>query len=101
MKADLLVRKYPVLFHMAENGSWDSIARNGLLSTSALLDLFEVPSSVRETIESARRAESIPIQHPRHGQAVIRDNKPLSESALISCLEDMTPQEWYRLLNAR
>jgi hypothetical protein len=28
-----------VLYHMAERGSWGSIQRHGLLSTSALLDL--------------------------------------------------------------
>jgi hypothetical protein len=33
-----LVTDNPVLFHMAERGSWDSIREHGLLSTSALLD---------------------------------------------------------------
>ena len=33
---------YPPLYHMAAEGSWPSIQRHGLLSTSALLDLYEV-----------------------------------------------------------
>jgi hypothetical protein len=48
-----LASRYPVLFHMAEDGSWESIRERGLLSTSALLDLFEVEAEERFAIESA------------------------------------------------
>lgn len=34
-----LAERYPRLFHMAAAGSWPSIERHGLLSTSALLDI--------------------------------------------------------------
>jgi hypothetical protein len=34
---------------MAEAGSWPSIKRHGLLSTTALLDLFEIPAPDRES----------------------------------------------------
>ncbi len=64
----------------------------GLLSTSGLLDLFEVEGSKREQIESERRPESITITHPKHGTAVIRDQKPMREAAIASCLTDMTPR---------
>ena len=30
------------LYHMADNASWKGLHRHGLLSTEALLDLFEV-----------------------------------------------------------
>jgi hypothetical protein len=48
-----LASRYPVLFHMAEDGSWESIRERGLLSTSALLDLFEVEAEERFASESA------------------------------------------------
>ena len=42
------VRRYPRLYHMAQVGSWPSIERNGLLSTSALLDLFQIKGEARK-----------------------------------------------------
>jgi len=62
---------------MAEAGSWPSIRRHGLLSTSALLDLFEVTGVERVRLESQRRPETVKIEHPEHGEALIRDQKPL------------------------
>jgi hypothetical protein len=96
-----LVKHFPVLYHMAEAGTWASIKKRGLLSTSALLDLFEIKGQERHRIEGCRRPEPVPIRHPRYGTAVIRDNKPMSESALGKCLIGMTPTQWYRLLNGR
>jgi hypothetical protein len=87
---------------MAADGSWPGIARHGLLSTTALLDLFEIDGDVRFQIEAQRRPASVPIAHPANGRAVIRDNKPLLEGRLQSCLEGgMTPEDWYRHLNRR
>jgi hypothetical protein len=86
---------------MAESGSWPSICKHGLLSVTALLDLFEINGARRNRIEGQRRPECVVIQHNVHGRAVIRDQKPLSDSALLKCLEDMTPEEWYRSLNRR
>jgi hypothetical protein len=86
---------------MAEAGTWESIRRHGLLSTSSLLDLFEVTGTERERIESQRRPESVTITHPKHGTAIIRDQKPMREAAIASCLTDMTPRRWYELLNRR
>lgn len=92
---------YPRLYHMAEAGSWESIRERGLLSTTALLDLFEVSGPVRARIEGERRPAKVTITHPVHGQAVIRDQKPMSDAALLKCLDGATPGEWYRLLNRR
>jgi len=100
MKIAELVSEYPRLYHMAESGTWESIKRHGLLSTSALLDLFEIKGESRKRIEDQRRPESVVINHQKHGYAVIRDQKPMSESALIKCLEKpVTPSVWYRTLN--
>lgn len=47
-----IAERWPRLFHMAEAGSWPMIREHGLLSTSALLDLFGVVGSNRDVIES-------------------------------------------------
>lgn len=93
--------RHPTLYHMADQGSWESIREHGLLSTSALLDLFEITSLERQAIESARRPASVQIRHPRYGVAVVRDQKPMSETKLQSCLIGMEPREWYELLNRK
>lgn len=95
-----LIATYPRVYHMAEAGSWPSIAKYGLLSTSALLDLFEVKGDRRHSIESEHRPESVPITHSRHGAAVIRDQKPLRERTLAGCLDGCTTTQWFEFLNA-
>ena len=101
METELLVRRYPKLYHMAEDGSWESIRRIGLLSTSALLDKFDVRGEERRKIESTRRPEIVEIEHPVLGKALVRDNKPMQEKTLEKCLVGMTPREWYETLNRR
>jgi hypothetical protein len=86
---------------MAEAGSWASIQRHGLLSTTALLDLFEIKRPQREALESERRPESVKIEHPEYGSAWIRDNKPINVTVLRRTLVGMSEPEWYRTLNAR
>jgi hypothetical protein len=86
---------------MAEAGSWDSVQRQGLLSTSALLDLFEVSGDERAVLEAARRPESVEITHVAHGSAWIRDNKPINETVLRRTLVGMSEADWYRTLNGR
>jgi hypothetical protein len=99
-----LVRQYPRLFHVAWEGSWDGTASHGLLSTSALLDLFEYRGPERERIDSCHRPKSCCIGHPRHGAAVIRDQAAMSLAALQKCLDESEPprlsaRDWFELLN--
>lgn len=84
---------------MAEANIWPSVERHGLLSTTALLDLFGLDGDVRRRIELEHRPESITITHPQYGSVVIRDQKPMRERALRTCLRGMTPQQWYAMLN--
>jgi hypothetical protein len=87
---------------MAEDGSWDSIAKRGLLSTSALLDLYEIDGAKRRKIETEHRPDSITISHTGLPDAVIRDQKPMSDAALMKCLtDDLTPSQWYEILNGK
>jgi Family of unknown function (DUF7002) len=101
MTIEELTTHYPRAFHMAEFGTWDSISRHGLLSTSALLDLYGVTGDRRVQLESRHRSRCETITHPLYGSAVIRDQKVLSESALRKCLSGATPQQWYELLNKK
>jgi Family of unknown function (DUF7002) len=99
---DELSSRFPRLYHMAAQGSWPGIERYGLLSTSALLDLFEVRGAHREEIESHHRPESVTISHVKVGTAVIRDQKPMHDAGLRRALADgLAPQDWYRILNEK
>ena len=100
--ADELKRRYKFLYHMAALGSWKSILTHGLLSTSALLDLFEVFGTQRIRLESEHRPQSVSIEHSKYGIAVVRDQKPMSDSGLQRALQNgITPTDWYRTLNGK
>ncbi len=86
---------------MARLGRWPGMQRHGLLSTRSLLDRFEVPGPLRSEILSVQRCSSLRIAHPVHGNAVIRDQKPLSAKKLASCLTDCDVASWFRTLNER
>lgn len=100
MELETLVQRFPRLYHVADPAAWPGIERLGLLSTTAILDLFDTPPATRALIESARRPAAVRLQHPVHGTIVIRDNKPLLESRLAGCLQDgLQPVDWYRMLS--
>jgi hypothetical protein len=100
--AEELAALHPRLFHVTSPGAWPLIERHGLLSTEALLDLFEVEDTRRQSLLGQRRPAEVPIAHERHGTAVLNDNLPLSARALERCLDDgLSPADWLRLLNAR
>jgi len=96
-----LAARYPRLYHMAADGSWPSIRKLGLLSTSRLLDLFGIRGDERRQIEERRRPKSVPIKHEKYGNATIRDQKPMSEKRLDVCLEGCNRRQWMLLLNGR
>jgi len=102
IRPEQLALHYPRLYHMAQLGSWPLIQRHGLLSTVALLDLFEVGGEARETLVARRRPEGVEIRHSIHGTAVLRDQKPMDASGLRRSLQDgLTPTQWYRSLNEK
>lgn len=50
---------------------------------------------------SQRRPQSVTLTRAGKPGAVLRDQKPLHDSALRKCLtDDMTPQQWYEHLNS-
>jgi hypothetical protein len=88
-----LIRHFPRLWHMAEDGSLDSIIKHGLLSTTALLDLYGLNGEERHALECRRRPESVAISRKSLPSAIVRDQKPMTESALHKCLTDgLTPE---------
>ena len=102
VQAESFAKKYPKLFHMAEAGSWPSIQQHGLLSTLALLDIFEIRGEARHQMLSHWRPRSYTIGHPDYGTAIIRDQHPMPPDQLERVLkEGLTPRDWYEFLNRR
>lgn len=102
MTPEELATRHPHLYHVTEPGAWKGIKQNGLLSTTRLLDMFEVGEEKRITFEAKRRPSSMVIEHPRYGRAIINDNLPLNEKSLANCLDHgLTPADWLRILNSR
>ncbi len=102
MTPEELATRHPRLYHVTEPGAWKDIKQNGLLSTTRLLDLFEVDKEKRTIIETKRRPSSLVIEHSRYGKAIINDNLPLNEKSLTNCLDHgLTPADWLRILNSR
>lgn len=90
--------KLPVrLYHLAEAANWLSIRRYGLLSTKLLLDRAGLCGEERDRIERCRRFEHMSLSTG----VFVRDQKPLPEEALERCLIDVTPSEWYALINSK
>jgi hypothetical protein len=48
--AERLAGVYPVVYHMAQDGSWPSIRDRGLLSTRAIVDLYQPDDQTRDEI---------------------------------------------------
>ena len=97
-----LIGDCPTLYHMAERGAWTSIKVRGLLSTSALLDIYDVGQPDRDRIERQHRPKSVAIHGSGLPKAVIRDQIPMSDAGLERCLPTrLTPSDWYQLLNSK
>lgn len=97
-----LITDCPTLYHMAERGSWQSIYEQGLLSTTALLDLYRIAEPLRHQIEKERRNQSFELELSGLPKIVVRDQFPMTNSGLLRCLpKHITPRDWCQLLNGR
>lgn len=102
MTEDELFKRYPQLFHMAADGSWPSIAADGLLSVTRLLDRYEIEGAERFAIESCRRPACVTLKKDGLPDATVRDNKPMFEKSLFRILQNgLTPRDWYEILNRK
>ena len=96
-----LMRDCPKLYHMAERGAWEGIRQYGLLSTSALLDLYGVCGKRRVELESRRRNAIVSLRSGVLPIAKLRDQRAMDDRGLEKCLQDgITPRQWYERLNA-
>lgn len=93
---------HPRLYHVTEPGAWESMARDGLLSTVGVLELFGVSVEQHAVLTARRRPQAVPLLHARKGRVVLNDQIPLNEKKLASCLDDgLTPADWLKKLNER
>jgi len=95
-----LAAAFPKLYHMTASANWPSIQRFGLLSTCALMDTWEVREADRPPILEQIRRTSVTLNHEVFGEALIRDQKPMTERGLTGSRRDgLQPRERLRLLN--
>ena len=96
----LLTKLYPTLYHMAEDGTWPSIRQRGLLSTQAIVDLYQPSADVRERILSNVRRDKIKLTSAELGEMTIRDQRPAK--FLNDCMKDgISAQDYLDALNGR
>ena len=96
-----LVNNYPRLFHIAWAGSWPSIKEHGLLSTKALIELYELDADESMKLVCEHRPHWVEIYRKGLPRAVIRDQKPMSDEGLRQALGGrVEPGKWYKLLNS-
>ncbi|MDP7724193.1 hypothetical protein [Mycobacterium sp. TY814] len=100
MTPEEFVSRYPTLYHMAEEGAWPSIQRHSLLSTAAIVDLFQPTAGVRDAILSEVRRSSIILRRDGFDDVTVRDQLPLK--FLDACLkEGVSRQAFLDALNGR
>ena len=85
------------VYHLADAENWPSIQRRGLLSATRLLAQSGLSAGDQARVERAQRPASLTLP----SGAVLRDQAPMPPSALARCLVDMTPAEWYALINSK
>ena len=100
VEPDMIAELYPRVYHLTHVDNWALIQRIGLLSASALLDLFGIDGEARRALESSNRRELVPIRSDEYGVAILRDQKPMDDRGLERALTDgIRPEEWYEIVN--
>lgn len=100
MRRDEFIARYPRLFHMAADGSWPSIQQRGLLSTRALVDLYEPGAGLRSEILEQVRRRSYVLSGEGLPDATVRDQLPL-KFLHERLLPGVTVQDYLDELNGR
>jgi hypothetical protein len=87
---------------MAEDGSWPNILKYGLLSTTAILDKWEIVDNERNRLESQLRPKIITLNHKKYGEAKLRDQKAMKPDLLSKCLpKNISIEDWCRYINGK
>lgn len=85
------------IYHLAEAANWPSIQRHGLLSANRLMEMTRLTRADRNRLGRTQRLAHTEL---RNG-VQIRDQRPMPSAALERCLCDMSPADWYAMINAR
>ena len=102
MLIEKLVERYPMLYHMAEKGTWGSIRASGLLSTSAALDFMGINGANRLAYETQQRRNMVAIRGKHPDPIILRDQIPMPPDRLkIALIDGTSPEDWYRLINSK
>jgi hypothetical protein len=98
--AEQLAALHPVVYHMAEDGSWPSIRERGLISTQAIVDLYQPDDETCAEILATVRRRKITLTRDGLPDITIRDQLPAK--FLHACMnEGVSPQEYLDALNSR
>ena len=93
-------RLYPSVYHAADEAARPQIERYGLLSSKAISQLVSPGRSDESAL--VRRLKCERVGNFEIGSFVLRDQKPLNEKKLTSCLTDgLTVQQWLSILNEK
>ena len=101
MDTDAFARRHRQLFHVAEHGAWPSIESNGLLSTSAILDLLGIQGADRIALEARPRSRLAILGGPGLPSVTLRDQRPLLPLRDEHLDGGMKVADWCRELNRR
>jgi hypothetical protein len=85
------LKRYPVIFHVTYRPNLENITRNGLMSANALKRAAGQPNGFR-------RLEPRAVQS-NGGTFILRDQKPMAPEYLRDRLIDLTPEQWYELMD--
>ena len=101
MRVQDLWQSYAVLYHIAWGGSWANIRKHGLLSTKELLKLYQQDNEQVEMLTRRRRAHWVTVRRDGLPNAVLRDQKPMTDNGLRRALHGKAkPWQWYELINS-
>ena len=81
---------FPRLYHATDGGAWNSIKKHGLLSTTSLLDFYEIRGEERLALESRRRPRSNSLARDGYSEIILRDQSPMSSEALRTGLRSFS-----------
>lgn len=98
---DRILAQTENVWHLTDAEGWQSVQARGLLSTSALLDLYGYEGERRDVLESRRRPRPVPLFDDELGPTLLSDNRPISDKVLRRDLDGITVEDWYRTLNSR
>jgi hypothetical protein len=102
MTPDQLIAAYPVLYHMAEAGTWASIKQHGLLSSNEVARRSGAQGAAASALRRGHRSDKITVTVPGMGEVVLRDQIPMHPDRITRALPpDVSAADWYELINER